>query len=351
MRCGAWNSPSRRHRTSRRRPGVLDADRARTVGDIEFSGRTAACSSTAGNGLDIAPGLWTYNGAQWTELSNVCGASEGRIAWAGPDEFWTISDARPGQAANPNTGAAAPLADLSLCHFAGGEVIASYEPRLPGQLLPADGRGRMRLAADCWFGWRTAAGTTGWRFHLHWDGTSLTAEPGPQGHAVKDIRLFEGRLYESVKLAPGDRLTNPESPEEPPLLHRISPPGVQPVFASLSPGVPSYGPGVFPTALNYLHLSADGEALWGAAGPVNESELQPGSNEAELTVIRDSAGNWSEVVGPGGESPGALAHDTVSSIAAEPGSEAAWLALQPKTGPDDTATVARVSADGVVTDL
>ena len=30
------------------------------------------------------PGVWFYDGATWRELSNQCGATDGRIAWSGP---------------------------------------------------------------------------------------------------------------------------------------------------------------------------------------------------------------------------------------------------------------------------
>ena len=41
-----------------------------------------------GGQRDTVPaGVWLYNGVRWRELSTVCGATDGRIAWAGPDEF------------------------------------------------------------------------------------------------------------------------------------------------------------------------------------------------------------------------------------------------------------------------
>ena len=68
------------------------------IGDIEFYEPNRGALITSGNGSSIPPGVWFYNGAGWRELSNQCGATDGRIAWAGPDEFWTVSDGRPGQA-------------------------------------------------------------------------------------------------------------------------------------------------------------------------------------------------------------------------------------------------------------
>ena len=81
------------------------------IGDIEFWAPNRGLLITAGNPPTIPPGVWVYNGVSWRELTGpgpsasgtpegVCGASEGRIAWAGPDEFWTISNGRPGQVAH-----------------------------------------------------------------------------------------------------------------------------------------------------------------------------------------------------------------------------------------------------------
>ena len=51
--------------------------------------RTA--NATAG----VPCGLYAYNGRGWHLLSTVCGGGEGRIAWGGPEDFWTISDQTP----------------------------------------------------------------------------------------------------------------------------------------------------------------------------------------------------------------------------------------------------------------
>jgi hypothetical protein len=92
------------------------------IGDIEFWGPNRGLLITAGNPPTIPPGVWVYNGVSWHELASVCGATDGRIAWAGPDEFWTVSDGRPGQASIEGT---PPLEDNTLCHFANGAVVGS----------------------------------------------------------------------------------------------------------------------------------------------------------------------------------------------------------------------------------
>ena len=85
---------------------------------------------TGGNKPSVEPGIWSYDGAGWHELSNQCGAQQdGRIAWAGPDDFWTVSDGRPGQAAEAagtSKERAVPLNGNTLCHFENGQIVASY---------------------------------------------------------------------------------------------------------------------------------------------------------------------------------------------------------------------------------
>jgi hypothetical protein len=324
------------------------------IGDVEFWAPNRGLLITAGNGNTIPPGLWAYNGEGWHELATVCGATDGRIAWAGPNEFWTISDGRPGQALEAE-GRTPPLEDDTLCHFVGGQVVASYA----SPAFQATSYQPMHAAgcigpSDCWFAGDQLPAPQIGAFQLHWNGSSLISEPNPQGHAVQDLRLFNGSLYESVRLSPEDLVTTREP--TPVVLRRINPAGVQPNFVSLSPGVPQYAPGEFPTALGFLHLSADAEALWGAADPVPAQELPMGSAPGEVTVVHDAAGSWSQVLGfsePPLANP--LAGLLVNSIAAEPGSENAWIALDTRAdseqpNPTAPAIVARISADGTVSD-
>lgn len=326
------------------------------IGDLEFWAPNRGLLITAGNGSTIPPGVWAYDGEGWHELTTVCGATEGRIAWAGPDEFWTISDGRPGQAANPANGEPAPIADDTLCHFAGGQVVGSYaSPAFEASSYqPMDAAGCIG-ASDCWFAGEPLPEPQVGAFHLHWDGRALSEQPNPQGHAVKAMRLFAGHLYESVKLAASDLLTEPE-PSPPPVLHRIQPAGQQPTFVSLTPHVPEYATGEFPEALDYLRLSADEEALWGAAGPA--PSLPEHSNPAEVTVVRYAKDAWSQVLGPFADPPSGspFPADVIEGIAAEPGGESAWLALEGEgeaagSSPTASATLARVSADGQVSDV
>jgi hypothetical protein len=322
------------------------------VGDIEFWAPNRGVLITAGSGSTIPPGLWTYDGGGWHELANVCGASDGRIAWAGPDEFWTISDGRPGQTSEAN-GVTPPLEDNTLCHFAGGQVVGSYAAPAfqASSYQPMHSAGCIN-PADCWFAGDPLPAPQVGVFQLHWNGSSLSAEPDPQGHAVEDMRLFGGRLYESVRLSREDKLTDPESPQHPPVLRRINPTGVQPMFVPLAPGLPEYAPGEAPEALDFLRLDADADALWAAAGAASEAA------PAEVTVLRYAEGAWTQVLGPSSDPPGGnpFPGDVVESIAAEPGSESAWVALDSQSdaqnpSPLASATVARISANGAITDV
>ncbi|HEY2537782.1 MAG TPA: hypothetical protein VGI24_12480 [Solirubrobacteraceae bacterium] len=321
------------------------------VGDIEFWAPNHGLLITAGNGSTIPPGLWTYDGSGWHELASVCGATDGRIAWAGPDEFWTISDGRPGQASEAN-GETPPLEDNTLCRFAGGQVATSYAAPAftAGSYQPMHAAGCIG-PSDCWFAGDPLPEPQVGAFQLHWNGSSLGAAPDPQGHAVRDMRLFEGRLYESLRLSSEDKLTEHESSEHPPVLRRINPAGVQPTFVPLSPGLPEYAPRELPEALDFLRLGADANAMWAAAGP--SSRLTP----AEVTVLRYAAGAWSQVLGPFHDPAGGnpFGEDVVNSIAAEPGGESAWIALDSRgdsenPSPVAPALVARISADGTISD-
>jgi len=342
------------------------------IGDLEFWAPNRGLLITAGDPPTIPPGVWAYNGVTWHELSDKCGATDGRIAWAGPDEFWTVSDGRPGQA---NIEGTPPLADNTLCHFANGEIVGSY-----GSLAfrPSSYQAMHGAACvggeDCWFGGENLPEGQVGAFHLHWDGHSLNAEPAPQGHAVEDMRRFGGLLYEGLRIKSDDLLGEEESASEPSDVHVIEPNGVQPTFVSLFPGVPTYNSEEFPEGLDFLHLSADDGALWGAANPTVPTPQ--GSAPGEATVLRFAGGLWSQLLGPGthpegenpftkqpGEERGATSkNETIGSIAAEPpdagesgsGAENAWLALSSGENankePVAPALVARLTAEGTVSE-
>ena len=331
------------------------------IGDIKFYAPNRGALITAGNGSSIPAGVWFYNGAVWRELASVCGATDGRIAWAGPDDFWTISDARPGQASG-STSERPPLEDNTLCHFAPGpsgriEVVASYgSPPFLSTSYQAMHAAGCITPTDCWFGGELLPEPQIGAFQLHWNGHSLEPQPYlPEGHVVRDMLPFAGRLFESVRLRANDQVE--KVLRHPPPLRIINPAGsapqVEPVEAE---DLPLYGPEEFAFALDLLHLGGDAESLWAAGGPALEKN--PGSEPAGVTVVRrePEAAQWSQVIGPNTTPSGAerFPEDVVDGIAAEPGTSGAWIALDSVShainhGPTQ-ALVARIAADGSVSD-
>jgi hypothetical protein len=322
------------------------------IGDIEFWAPDRGLLITAGNPPTIPPGVWAYNGVEWHELATVCGASDGRIAWAGPDEFWTISDGRPGQAGESGGAEPPPLQDNTLCHFSAGQVVGSYaHPAFQSDSYQAMHAAGCLNASDCWFAGNQLPEPQFGSFHLHWNGSSIEAEPYPgEGHAVEDMRAFEGHLFESVRVSATDRSGEPGS--EPPILHRINPQGVTPTFEpEAQEFIPLYAPGELPTELDFLHLSSSEGALWGAASPSRvRDEAQGGEGP---TVIRRAEGSWTQLLGPATH-PSAkelFPHEDVQALAAEPGGASAWLALDARAdseapSPTASALVTRISAEG-----
>jgi hypothetical protein len=343
------------------------------VGEISFwepNRGLLITGGTEGAGGPVAPGLYAYDGVTWHQLATVCGGAEGRIAWAGPDEFWTISDQRPGQIVS--LGITPNLQSLSLCHFRDGEVVGSYAMPLeePDSYLQMDAAACFG-PSDCWFGGQDARAPTQGAFHLHWDGSAVTVEYEPEDHAVTNMVNFAGRLLESVQIGEGDAWLPseepkaPEKPKFPALIHEIAPAGSEPAFENLvifsKRPLPEYGSGVQADALQGLDLATDGSPLgtgatqlWAAANPVPEGDLAHNAKAAALTVLRYASASeagtgplaWSQILpGPNGESSlpegatlaGAAAggeKGVEDAVAPEPGTADAWLSLDenPVTG-------------------
>ncbi len=271
-----------------------------------------------------------------------------------------------------------PLADNTLCHFSGGHVVGSYASlAFQASSYQAMTAGACFGPEDCWFGGEALPPPQAGAFQLHWDGRSVSEEPGPQGHTVGSMAHFGQRVYEGVQIEPQDLLSEPEPPTEPSLIHEIEPEGVLPTFISLfpdapqlpnEPRLPTYASGETPEALrNYPRLSADEHALWAAIDPTPEPFE---SSLGEVTILRFNGEGWSQLLGPGtdpeDENPftrervASPRNELVQSIAAEPptaaegeeGHEHAWLALasgeQRGEGSKSFATVARLSTAAAV---
>jgi hypothetical protein len=294
--------------------------------------------------------VWAYNGVRWHELANVCGATNGRVAWSGPEEFWTVSDGRPGQVAKNSGGEEeeAPLQDNTLCHFAGGQVAGSYAHLA----FQRDSYRAMDAAAcvppappavasrECWFGGvMLPAGEVG-AFQLHWNGTALEEQPEPEGHAIHDMRALEDAIFESVEVEDTDPKGASFGP--PPVMHVIEAGAIEP-----ETNLPLYSSQEPAQALEGLRLASAQGNLWAAAG----ASGQPLSGEQErgqVTVVERSEGLWRQIFGPrnplpevfsgeaelralvGEVTPLAARAAPVTAFAVEPGSEDAWLALGPR---------------------
>jgi hypothetical protein len=352
-----------------------------TVGDIEFWAPNRGLLITGGTSL-VPAGLYAYDGVSWHELSTVCGGAAGRIAWAGPDEFWTISDQRPGQL----TSTGVSYGNLSLCHFLNGQVVGSYALPLgePNSYLPMDAAA-CTGPADCWFGGQIAQppNSNVGAFHLHWNGQGVEAVYAPEDHAVASMALattplssggFRPALFESVQLAPGDEY-GPQSTTHPPLLHQISA-GTGTAFHDVFPQDPSCDPSkticyplpeygfeevgsmqlpVDPQTLAGLSLSSDyspaggtaGAAqLWAVAAPDATPPVDSSHGRAHPIALRydSSVDSWSQVVpNLGGFAPGAVP----LGVAAEPGAAAAWVTIASK---DHAAHVVRLTSAGALSE-
>jgi len=344
------------------------------VGDVEFEAPNRGLLITAGSPPTIPAGVWAYNGAEWHELAEVCGGAAqegegGRIAWAGPGEFWTVSVGRPGQAGESKEFfEPPPLIDNTLCHFSGGALVGSYAH----VAFQPDSYQAMRAAAcsdatDCWFAGKPLPEPQVGAFQLHWNGGALEAEPYPhEGRAIEDMTSLEGSLIQSVRISSSDPVTT-EEVREPPALHRINREGIQPTLQPEEAKLPLYREGELPEALDFLHLSSADGTLWALAAA---KPPQLGAT-GEVTLARRVGGVWSQLVGPGypptATPPNPLpallpaaeerllldgpAKDAaVSSIAAEPGTDSAWIALKPREGSGAglRAVLTRVSGEGKV---
>jgi hypothetical protein len=348
------------------------------VGDIEFWAPNRGLLIEAGSGI-VPMGLYAYNGVSWHLLSTVCGGVDGRIAWAAPDEFWTIADQRPGQILTE--GGAQELESVSLCHFLDGQVVASYA--LP--LEQPDSYQPMNAAAcdspsDCWFaGNLNSLGA----FHLHWNGSTVSVLDAPQDHEVASLTVLNDEIYESVQLGAADAYGT-EDPLHPPVLHLIAPwdpsnpfhdlfptDSQNPVCGQFCPPLPEYGTGpdpvtgvierVAPVTEGGFALSSDWRAgatdpqLWAAAAPSGANPPNPGEGTPAPIVLRYADGAWTQVVGGtsgllpslGGDyapiglgAPGRT--PVAQSVAAEPDESAAWIAVVSQGSPDNDAHVVRV---------
>lgn len=359
------------------------------VGDISFwspnrgllitGGTGSTCA--AGSGASVPCGLYAYDGRSWHVLSTVCGGGQGRIAWAGPDEFWTISDQRPGQIVTTE----AEYGRVSLCHFQDGKVVGSYAMPLnqPNSYRPMNAAACLS-PENCWFGGELGNPPNDGAFHLHWDGHAMTVVYSPEDHEVFSMALAgPGTLLESVslKVEEGEEIHyGSEDPSHPALLHQIDPPGSSVDFHNLlmpnaacaasefCAPLPDYGTNagglpVEPATLGPFALGSDytpsgsnpaPPQLWAVAGPYERAEAaSSGAGVAHTIGLRYAEDPlthervWTQVIGNeefGGSDPFAEGEEP-DGVAPEPGVAAAWIALHTEDG---QAHVAHATAAGGV---
>lgn len=315
-------------------------------GDLEFWAPNRGLLTIEGNDT-IPRGIYSWNGRDWHQLATVCGGpgDTARIAWAGPTEFWVVSEP-----SLPRKGSG-----LALCRFKDGRVVGSWSTRVDA----ADPFRQMQSAAcrapdDCWFGGVGSQDALGERvgaFHLHWNGSDLVSVYGPQGRSVSDMQFHQGALFEStlVGRSPENRadpvdLAEPEP--EPRLLHRIAATS----FAN-DPFLPAPLAAVPADGSELLALDSDGEDLWAVGGgAASGPSAPPGTVVARPPLAaRMVGGAFQELTLSGASfSPG----DRLGDVAAIPDADGALAAVVPfadRRSINSKATVARIAPDGTTT--
>jgi hypothetical protein len=323
-------------------------------GDLQCFAPNRCLLGVEGNAA-IPRGIFSWNGRSWHQLSTVCGGSGDtmRIAFAGPTEFWTISEP-----SRPRFGAG-----TALCRFLNGQVVASYSTPVQSpdpfrQMFAATCLG----PANCWFGGIGSQDPTGERvgaFHLHWNGSGLvTVYNRGRGRAVSDLQAHQGEIWETLlagrrpESSEAAELSPPES-DGPAQIHEVEgePPFPNDPFrVAPRAGVPDEGS-------ELLALDSDGSQLWavgggaasGSAVPVvgDPPEPDPPVRRPPLAVRRQN-GQWQEL-----PLPDDAFRDTERfvDVAAVAGTSYAWAALQPfdeRASVNARAKVAQIGADGSV---
>lgn len=311
-------------------------------GDLSFWAPNRGLLTVAGNAT-IPRGIFSWNGRSWHQLATVCGGpgDTARIAWAGPTEFWVVSE--PSQ---PRKGSG-----LALCRFKDGQVVGSFSTR-----VDAADPFRMMMSAtcngpnDCWFGGvgsQDALGEQVGAFHLHWNGSDLQTVYGPQGRGVTDMEFHAGGLFEStlVGRSPENRTDPVELAEPEPvprLIHRIA--GGAFSNDSFLPVGPANGS-------ELLALDSDGTDLWAVGGGAASGPAAPeGGAVARPPLAARLVGEVFQEVPQDPEDFGAS--DRFGDVAALPGSEDAMATVVPfaeRRSTNSKAIVARLAPDGTTT--
>jgi len=310
-------------------------------GDLQFWAANRGLLTVEGNET-IPPGIYSWDGQSWHQLATVCGGpgDTARIAWAGPTEFWVISEP-----SLPRHGSG-----LALCRFKDGQVVGSWSTRPDA----ADPFHQMTSAtcngpSDCWFGGVGAKDALGERvgaFHLHWDGTGLKTFYGPQGRGVSDMSFHDGELFESTLVGPSaENRTDPvlaEPEKAPRLIHRIADGSFANDLFLPALGAPPAG------GSELLALDSDGTDLWAVGGGAASGPVAPeGAAVPRLPLAAHLVDDEFEELSLSGVSFGQT--DRFGDVAAIPDSGEAMVTLVPfaeRRSVNSKAIVARIAANG-----
>jgi len=313
-------------------------------GDLKFYAPNRGLLTVEGN--DAVPrGILSYDGVRWRQLASVCGGSgdTARIAFAGPREFWVISEP-----SRPRVGSG-----TALCRFKDGQVVGSFSTPAESsdpfrQMFAAACRG----PNDCWFGGVGSQDALGERvgaFHLHWNGSQLETVYGPQGRGVSDLEVHGSSLYEStlVGTRPENRtdpvdLAQPEEPG-PRLIHTIA----GSTFLN-DPFTPADRPALPRDGAELLALDSDGASLWAVGGGAASGPSAPegGSVERPPLAARLGSADFTELPLSGA---GFGPTERFTDVAAVPGGSSAWVTAVPfaeRRSTNAKAKVALIDANG-----
>jgi hypothetical protein len=317
-------------------------------GDLQCWSATRCLLAVEGNAT-VPRGLLHYDGVAWRRLATVCGgpAETTRLAWAGPREFWTITEP-----SRPRLGGG-----RALCRFRDGEVIGSYSTAddSPDPFRPLNAAA-CAAPNDCWFGGIGSQDPSGQRvgaYHLRFDGTNLVSVYAPQGRGVSDLLALPGGGFAETALVGAqreDRTTpvNLAAPEPAPILvHELHGAAFANTLAAALPrgGVPLDGTELLAAdaAPGNVPWFTGGGAASGPSAPAEDSVARP------PIVLRQVGGVHHEL--PLDEAPFG-AHDRFVDVAAVPGTGDAWTAVQSYAERGSTtarARVAHVRPDGSAT--
>ncbi len=239
----------RRHRVLGAQPRAADHRRATAARSRPGCGRTTARTGTSSRRSAERP----------------TGASPGRD----PTNSGRSPTDGPGRPPIPKTNRPAPIEDNTLCHFAAGDVVGSYgSPAFQASSYQPMHAAGCISPSDCWFGGdplpKPQAGEA---FHLHWNGSTLTAEPTRKGTPSRTCACSKATCYESVRSPQATCDAEDESPLSVGPARDLSGGRHAAVRIGASARRRLLRDGEFPGALSFLRLWADEDALWAAAGP------------------------------------------------------------------------------------